>query len=168
MLAVAVVALLPGIPGLAGEAAWAVRVIPLLTSPPGGCVSIPASEGMSFVLDSDEITAMARPRPARWKTETERMRLVRSRQAQVLLEQVSGKVDSLGCKVVETPGAGVHALLEVLDRGHGRVWDPASRSFLPTVERLEYNPDCSQGPLGSYSFRKPGGKGFFLVQACIT
>jgi hypothetical protein len=168
MHAIAITALLLVTQTLPGESTKAVHVVPLVTTKPEICLSVPAGQGVSVVLDKAEVAEMARPRPVKWNTEAERMKLVRSVQAQSIMKGITERNDLLGCKVVELRGDGIYALLEVMNRGHGRVWDMTSGSFLPTVERIEYNIDCSQGLFGTYAFRKPGGEEFIFIQACIV
>ena len=142
------------------------HVVPLITSKPESCLSVQAQNGMFIVLDRADVTEMAKPRPAQWTTEAERMLRVRSTQARALLANSTNTRDALGCEVVGELAKGKHALLEILNRGDARVWDATSRSFLPAIERLDDDPRCDDGLFGGYRFRRPDGEVFMAIQTC--
>lgn len=152
---------------LPGTETRTVHEVPLLRTRPSDCVSVRGGQGIAFVLDRADVEAMATPRPTQWTTEEERMRLVRSGDARALLKGATGHRDALGCEVLEESGRGIYALMDIVAAGRGRAWDATTGTFLPSVERLEYNLDCRQGGFGTYTFRKPGGEEFMFIPGCI-
>ena len=141
--------------------------VQLQSSLPIECVSLPDVVGISLVLDRKDVEDMARLRMKHWKTEEERMQLIRSIDAQDLLKNLSGRRDSLDCEILDM-GAAMdnRALLQLVNIGHARAWDRDSRSLLSHLERIDSNVDCINGKFGFYTFRKPGGVAFMFIHAC--
>lgn len=146
---------------------WAARPTPLLTTRPSGrCISVPAQNGMTIVLERQDVDELVKPLPSDWTTEEERMRLVRSSQAQDLLSAVSDRRDALGCDIAGEIGFGAFVMIELVQAGRGRVWKAAASSFLPAVGVIGYESmDCSQ-PRPDYQLVEPGGDTFFSQVLC--
>ena len=149
----------------AGEAPTVHRVH-LPTSAPDRCLSVLAGQGLSFVLDASDVEAMSAQGTGKLHAEAERMLLVRSQRAHALLAMPVGQKDSMGCERQEVLGEGAYALLHLFNQGQARIWDANAKAFLPQVERLEYNLDCSYGGIGKHTFRRLGGEEFFAIMAC--
>lgn len=143
-----------------------VHNVQLSTTVPDRCLSVSAGQGLSFVVDVSDVESMSAQAPGQWHTEAERAVLVRSQQARALLATPLGPKDSMGCERQEVLGDGAYALLHLVNQGRARVWDANAKAFLPYVERLEYNLDCSKGGFGKYTFRRPRGDNFFAIMAC--
>jgi hypothetical protein len=165
LIAALLATLLSGPTALPGEATRSIHPVPLMTDAPARCVSLPSGQGMSFVLDRDDLDAMIEAAPKRWTTEEERQAFIRARRARALLDAVEG-TDALGCAVAGRPDS-AYLVLHLGEQGRLRAWDAGVGAFVPLVERLEYNLDCRQGLFGTYTFRKPGGEEFFFLMSCI-
>lgn len=166
MIAPLLAILLSGPTALPGEATRSIHPVRLMTDAPARCVSLPSGQGMSFVLDRDDLDAIIDAAPRHWTTEAERQAFIRARRAKALLDAVEG-TDALGCAVAAGPADSAYLALHLGEQGRLRAWDAGVGAFVPLVERLEYNLDCGQGLFGTYTFRKPGGEEFFFLMSCI-
>ncbi len=166
MIAPLLATLLSGPTALPGEATRSIHPVRLMTDAPARCVSLPSGQGISFVLDRDDLDAIIDAAPRHWTTEAERQAFIRARRAKALLDAVEG-TDALGCAVAAGPADSAYLALHLGEQGRLRAWDAGVGAFVPLVERLEYNLDCGQGLFGTYTFRKPGGEEFFFLMSCI-
>lgn len=166
MIAPLLATLLSGSTALPGEATRSIHPVRLMTDAPARCVSLPSGQGMSLVLDWDDLDAIIDAAPRHWTTEAERQAFIRARRAKALLDAVEG-TDALGCAVAAGPADSAYLALHLGEQGRLRAWDAGVGAFVPLVERLEYNLDCGQGLFGTYTFRKPGGEEFFFLMSCI-
>jgi hypothetical protein len=103
------------------------RVVDLPTSPPGDCLSIPV-ERFSLLISTNRMLALARARPEKWCTESERLALIAGNRADALLSMARGSVDRFGCQELVPPIAEdvKYLMVSELEDGAAVVADPRS------------------------------------------
>jgi len=143
------------------------RTVAQRQQPAADCLAV-AFEGVTVRLDRQALARQAAARPARWRTEAERLALIEADRAAALLSAAADAADAHGCaQRVEAPlGAAAQAVvLAALENGSAAVYVKEAAEPVPAVA-IRYlgsrcGPTCGRGHI---MVSVPGARAPFLVQ----
>jgi hypothetical protein len=142
------------------------RTVAQRTRAPTDCLQV-VLQGVAVLLDRSALILQANAKPAQWKTEAERMALIKGRRAAALLQAASpGKAGDQGCHQVtqSLDGEDQFVVLAHLERGAAAVLPAGAAQPVPAVA-LRYRgsrcgPTCGRGHI---MVSVPGQQRPFLV-----
>lgn len=174
-LALALIAL-QALPAFAAPQRNTTHPLLLLTNKPQSCLAVPVGLDLTIILDRREVERMAERKAPDGKPEQTRLAYIGSRRARLLLQATHEHEKKLGCPVVGTFWKRVlkHAVPEwlyvvfaIFDRGHGRVWNDRTNSFLTRAQRVDWDVHCRYGSAGEKTLETLEGYELISVPTCF-
>ena len=138
------------------------------------CLAVPLWNGVTASIRVSTLEQLATDRKS-WKTEQERLELVASNRAKVLLDSQTTSTTGQGCLIVDLQSRKIKRersdplflMADLIESGLVAVSTEATSGFVEKIQVTDVDLDCTHGLHGMKVLRIPGQNAFMMLTSCM-